>query len=144
MKIKLLAAPLLAFLALASASSPSTAAASDWLKTIENLGWEEVVAEDDSAALVRPAHQEGPFVRIWVRYEFRDPIIAGEHRIFSMAALEEYDCEARRSRAIQRVAYDQNNLRGPSITIDKPGEWSFTLPDTHGAAMTDRVCRDVR
>jgi hypothetical protein len=80
----------------------------------------------------------GSLPKIWERYEDAERT-SGEG--MSVVGLEEIDCVNRRTRAVQIVVYQDNNLQGAMIGASStPGEWSSPDPGTFIAGLFSLVC----
>ena len=57
----------------------------------------------------------------------------------------EIDCSARRSRELERVFYDANNLHGRATLVAEGdgGKWMTPPRDSIGDSVIKRVCRDA-
>ena len=75
----------------------------------------------------------------WVRGEN-----ASQHG--SILTRWEIDCTQSRSREVERVYYEQNNLHGRSTVVPEGegGKWTVAARNSIGDAIVKRVCRDAR
>ena len=82
-----------------------------------------------------------PLARDWIRAEVA--IDGGLSR--STVSHIEVDCEKRRDRTLETYYFDQNNLRGPSVTgpaaTDK---WVDATPGSIRETYIDSICRGAR
>ena len=80
-----------------------------------------------------------PLMQEWIRAE-------NASQAGSILTRWEVDCDGRRSRELERVYYDQNNLHGRAALVAEGdgGKWMSPPRDSIGDSVIKRVCRDAR
>jgi hypothetical protein len=95
-----------------------------WLATLERGAWTARGFATDAVLFVRPATPNGGFRRLWVRYELLDPERSERgFSYLSRVTLSEFDCSARRGRALETTWYAGNNMAAPSQRSTTATPW---------------------
>lgn len=101
--------------------------------------WQRIDDEDDVKTYY---NFQVPLIypRAWIRYEFREPGAWNNRPYKSGQALNEFDCEGGRVRAVLTVQYPENNLQGAP---DMAGQYSDWMPIKLGSTASyasDMAC----
>lgn len=116
-----------------------------WFLSVEPLGWTYLTFTDDNIQLVLTKGAIQPknstFRRIWARYEYKVARNYGQSSYLSVVDLDEYDCDAGRSRILQQILYPQHNASGESTSIaPTTPPWNYEIPGSVGEAEMRVAC----
>jgi hypothetical protein len=112
-----------------------------WLATLDRGDWTARGLATDAVLFVRPAAPSGGLRRLWVRYELLDP--ENSERGFayrSRVTLSEFDCAARRGRALETTWYAGNNMAAPSQRSTTATPWQQPEAGTLFVEELEQAC----
>lgn len=84
------------------------------------------------------------YYRVWVLWNFQQAQVSRNGQPYlSAKALEEYDCDEMRSRAVSITAYQERmgegQVTGPSE--NGTGKWDYAPPDSIGDGAMTMICK---
>lgn len=126
-------------------AAPAMAAPSGAGRSLESLiavgDWTYVGNSDSTVMFVKPAPADGPYARVFVRFEDGIPFTRQDFSSLASLEVDDVDCGGQRTRIVQSIRYAEHNMMGESRAdpIDTP-VWKSEAPGSFGAGLLAHVC----
>lgn len=118
-------------------------------QTAAYMAAENITAGDDQLFLTAPSAlifirersaSPNEYRRLWVRTEFRQPLLLVGVPYLSTLELNEFDCAARTLRTLSAAPYSGRNLTGTTAPITPALTWRPVQDGSVGAYLLDKAC----